>query len=238
MLIPSERHRRADLELWAEYEAADRIHGEWLSRSGKIERSIESIRKFATDGPCYSGISWGKDSTVLFDLLSCAGFLFPRIWLTYGKATNPECHLVRDCMLATHRGFDYREIDVGESEEMRDDFSPAVRSAKTNRYLSGIRAEESGIRRMSVRRLGIDTGNVCRPMAWWTVVDVFAYLAMRNLPVHPNYAMLGNGRWPREYIRTASIGGDRGTEHGRREWEREYYPDILNRLAASNRIKK
>ncbi|TXH99574.1 MAG: hypothetical protein E6Q76_19695 [Rhizobium sp.] len=60
--------------------------------------------------------------------------------------------------------------------------------------------------------------------------DVFAYLAFHGLPVHPNYAMLGAGRWPREYLRTAPLGGKRGDQFGRAEWEREYYGDVLRRL--------
>lgn len=232
MLIPSERHRPEDLELWRELEEADLIHGERFLRSGKLKQSLQAIRDFVAASPCYAGVSWGKDSTVLFDLLQRAGVCIPIIWLTYGKATNPECRLVRDAVLAISPNVDYREIDVGESEEMRDDFSPAVASTGASRYLSGIRADESGIRKISMRRLGLETANVCRPLGWWRLPDVFGYLAVRGLPVHPNYAMLGGGRWPREHLRTASIGGERGRENGRTDWEREYYGDILNRIAA------
>jgi phosphoadenosine phosphosulfate reductase len=180
-------------------------------------------------------VSWGKDSTVLFDLLARADFRSPVIWLTYGRATNPECRAVRDAMLSRRPGLDYREVDVGEAEEMRDDFRPASRTAGADRYILGIRADESRIRRMSLRRLGLDTGRACRPLGWWRLPDVFGYLAANGLPVHPNYAMLGGGRWPREHIRTASIGGERGVEHGRRAWESEYFGDVLRRLAAGAR---
>lgn len=233
MLIPSERHRPEDLGLWAELEEADRVRGQSPRLAEKVERSLHAIACFAAEGPCYAGVSWGKDSTVLFDLIGRGQPRFPVIWLTYGRATNPECRLVRDAALASCPQIDYREIDVGESEEMRDDFSPAARSAGTDRYVSGIRAEESGMRRLSIRHLGVATARTCRPLAWWAVADVFGYLCVRGLPVHPNYAMLGGGRWPREHLRTASIGGERGAEHGRREWEQEYYGDILRRLAAA-----
>jgi len=232
VLIASPRHRPEDLELWAELEGADRVSGARPSLAERVERSLHAIASFAADGPCYAGVSWGKDSTVLFDLVARLPVRIPVVWITYGDATNPDCRRVRDAALAIHPNVDYREIDVGESEAMRDDFAPAVQSTGTDRYVSGIRGEESGIRRMSLRRLGLATVHSCRPLGWWRLADVFGYLAVRGLPVHPNYAMLGGGRWPREHIRTASIGGERGVERGRRGWEEEYYGDVLRRLAA------
>lgn len=59
MLMPSDRHTRADLELWAELEEADRIHGARESMARKAERSIATIREFAARGACYCSISWG-----------------------------------------------------------------------------------------------------------------------------------------------------------------------------------
>ncbi|MBX9679660.1 MAG: hypothetical protein K2X38_12930 [Gemmataceae bacterium] len=81
-------------------------------------------------------------------------------------------------MLEAFPSVDYREIDVGESEAMRDDFRPAERATNATRYLSGIRADESGVRAMSIRHLGMDTGKSGRPLAWWTGRDVDA---IRNL---------------------------------------------------------
>lgn len=235
MLIPSPRHTAADLALWAELEAADRLHAGRLARSGKVERSLAVIREFVAAGPCYCGVSWGKDSTALFHLLQLAGVAVPVVWMRYGRATNPECVSVRDSILGRWPGADYREIDVGESEDQRDDYSLAVRSTGTARYLSGVRGDESGIRTIVMRRLGAATSKTCRPLTYWTGDDVFAYLAANGLPVHPNYAMSGGGRWPRRHLRTTSIGGERGAENGRREWEREYYGDVLRRLEAGPR---
>lgn len=232
MLIPSPRHTAADLALWAELEAADRAHYAAGRVAEKAERSIAFIREFAAAGPCYSGVSWGKDSAVLFDLVARSGVAVPCVWLTYGRATNPDCPTVRDAALARRPGADYREVDVGESEAMRDDFRPAEAATGATRYLSGVRADESGTRAMSIRHLGMDTGKAGRPLAWWTAADVFAHLAEHSLPVHPVYAMLGGGRWDRRHVRTASIGGERGDNRGRREHEREYYGDVLRRLAA------
>ncbi len=157
MLIPSHRHTAADLELWAELEEADQIFGRSQKLTERVRRSIVEITAFASAGSCYAGVSWGKDSVVLASLIAVAAPQIPLIWLTYGGANNPDCAAVRDAFLRTHANVDYREIDVGSSKEMRDDFSPAARSAGSKRYLSGVRADESGVRRMSVRNLGLKT---------------------------------------------------------------------------------
>lgn len=232
MLIPSPRHRPEDLELWREMESADMIHGQRLIASGRLEKSLDAIGAFSNAGPCYAGVSWGKDSTVLCELVGRSGCSFPVIWLTYGGATNPECFSVRDVMLNRWPKLNYREIDVGEAEDQRDDYSAAVKSANATRYISGVRGDESGIRKIVMRRWGVATDNTCRPLGWWSNTDVFGFLAVAGLPVHSNYAMLGGGRWPRKHLRTASIGGERGIEHGRAEWETEYYGDVLRRLQA------
>lgn len=236
MLIASERHRAADLALWSELEEADMILAADPKLRDRAERSIQAIRDFAEAGPCYASTSWGKDSTVLADLVCEANRRYaldvPLLWVTYGAATNPGCRRVRDAFFAARR-CRYMEVDVGEDESMRDDYGPANEAAGCDRYISGVRADESWARKVSMRHMGLATARTCRPFGWWRIADVFAWLALRDLPVHENYAMLGGGRWPRERIRTSSVGGERGAERGRRQWELEYYGDVLRRLEAA-----
>lgn len=230
MLIPSNRHTVADLRLWSELEASD-----WARSkpTAMMDKSIKSIREFWAKGPCYAGVSMGKESVLLAYLVHLSGVEIPLVWIRYGMATNPDCFSVRDALLPMLPGITYHEIDVGESEVMRDDFTPAAKATGTTRYLSGLRADESGTRAMSIRYLGLSTENTCRPLGWWKIADVFSALCHFNLPVNSAYAMLGGGRWPREHLRVASIGGRRATNMGRAEWEREYYGDVLNRIASA-----
>lgn len=58
-------------------------------------------------------------------------------------------------------------------------------------------------------------------------MDVFAYLAARDLPVHPAYAMSHGGRLDRRWLRVGSIGGTRALGRGRMEWESAYYGDVI-----------
>lgn len=235
MLIRCERHTEADLKLWAELEAADLAHYRSANVGLKAERAKSAIREFAAAGPCYCSVSWGKDSTVLAHLTDCADLpSLPFAWVTVGEL-DVGCDRVRDHFLSMWPRA-YREVAVDPGERthqgtegkrigflaLEDEFGP--------RRLVGIRADESGGRAISIRHLGVASPNSCRPLAHWTEADVFAYLAFHGLPVHQNYAMLGGGRWSRDHLRTAPLGGKRGDQFGRAEWEREYYGDVLRRL--------
>lgn len=224
MLISCERHRPEDLELWNELEEADHLHYQRLAKSGKIKKSIAAIQEFAAHGPCYASVSWGKDSVTLAHLIYLSGCSLPLVHVAMHPGTNPESLRVRDHFLSCWPS-DYQEISAH-----RDDFY-RVLDARKQRHISGIRADESGGRKMRMRTWGVSSPSACAPLGWWSNADVFAYLAENNLPVHPSYAMLGNGRWAREHVRVDVLGGFRGDQFGRAEWEAEYFSDVINRLA-------
>jgi phosphoadenosine phosphosulfate reductase len=247
VLIPSPRHTPADLALWAELESADRVHGGRLMRSGRVERSVAAIREFAGRGPCYASVSWGKDSVALAHMIMESCPSIPLVHLRAVPHGNPENGAVRDPFLAASPSADYREIavdyrdipagsgaDAVEREKDRRFFG-AFTSLGLSRHLSGIRADESSGRKVRMRRFGLASPNACAPMGWWSAADVFGYLAVNGLPVHPSYAMLGGGRWDRRHVRVDELGGARGDQFGRRAWEIEYYGDVLRRLEVTPR---
>jgi len=239
VLIPSPRHRNEDLLFWRDYEEADLV-----APLPDANVAIDAIRRFAAAGPCYCGVSWGKDSVVAAHLCREAD---PAIPLVHLRPTNhnPDCDAVRDAYLRDFPGQPYREIGVTygnlhaqnlpthELDRATDSLWYAaihtVEREISKRHILGIRAAESAGRRIRCLRWGISSPNGCAPVAWWSTQAVFSYLAKNELPVHPAYAMFGGGRWERDRIRVAEIGDTRGTEFGRAEWEREYFSDILNR---------
>lgn len=250
MLIPSPRHRPEDLLLWADYEEADAIRARSATLAGRVARSLSVLREFVGRGDCYASVSWGKDSVVTADLMRRVSLHPPLVNLACTNR-NPDCNAVRDAYLSVSRqhyfeiNVDYGDLHSSElSEAQLDKATDAVwyraidgASKQFGRHVLGIRADESGIRRMRCRVWGESSPNACSPLAWWTQEDVFAYLYARGLPVHPAYAMLGGGRWPRDRIRTAEIGDTHGRGGGRRQWEAEYYGDILRRLESGDRKK-
>lgn len=231
MLIKSPRHTQADLWHWLEISDGDSAWGKSPKVRQKAEQSIAEIRRFAAEGPCYTGVSWGKDSCVLAHLVSIASPKIPLVWVRWPVFDNPDSCSVCKAFPGISN-MPYREVlspDM-DNDDGRIGFAMAVDVAGTNRRITGLRAQESRTRKVSMSHIGLSTDRSCRPLGWWTAADVFGYLAANRLPVHPVYAMNGGGRWAREQIRVDSLGGERGNCIGRAEWEREYYSDVLNRL--------
>ncbi len=236
MLIVSPKHSNADLAAWQRYERADRA---WAQKAA-FRRRVESARAvlatfFVGSTSGYVGVSWGKDSVVLAHLATVLDLSQPLAWTVMRPIDNPDCVRVRDAFLAVHP-CPYDEIEcwwdpVAKGLTSAAGFAEAARR-HGSRYASGIRADESSGRTMSARTHGVATETTCRPLLWWRAEDVFAYLTLHDLPVHPAYAMSYGGLLDRRRLRVASIGGSRGIGMGRAEWERRYYPEVLREREA------
>lgn len=242
MLIPSDRHSRADLICWRELERADHAAADRLS--SKIERSLDEIDRFAHRGSFYASFSGGKDSAVMIALLAQAKQLAgtPVAWFRATPTYNPDAQ-VAVMSLAERLGFSPLVIDYDspprggltaqEREAIgRQNFDRACRIAndRFGRRMLGMRADESGARKLRFRTHGLTAGDCCCPLGWWRAEDIYAFAASREIPICSVYGMLGGGRWTRNQLRVDSLGGSCGDQFGRAEWEREYYGDVLRRL--------
>lgn len=239
MLIQSDRHTAEDLRLWRNLEVQDRMNFGLRNVGAKARRAIVAIEEFALNRPCYASISWGKDSTVLAHLIWRTCLWIPCYYMRDDPCANPDSDIVQEWFLQEYRLPQYTVVPI-------TDFRAGLRRceslAGTGRHITGVRAEESTPRWFRSVRHGVETENSCAPLTWWSEQDVFAYLAHHNLPVHPAYAMLGAGRWPRKELRVdqfldrtphgfpAEGWRDGGISFGRDEWEREYYPDIVDEI--------
>ncbi len=242
MLIPSIKHTPQDLALWREQEEADLLH----PLKDKPAKALEEMRSFcerlrAEKRGLYVGVSWGKDSTVVAHLASLLSNPPPLVFVRVEPIFNPDCLLVRDAFLQSHPIVTYKEYLTHArrspsgwhaSGTLEAGFKQAAADTGAA-YISGVRAEESTTREIRCHTHGVSSKNTCAPLAWWSTQDVFTYLAVNKLPVHPAYAMQGGGRWLREHLRVASLGGRRGDGHGRAEWEAEYYGTEVRRIARS-----
>lgn len=248
MLIPSCRHTREDLSLWADLEEADKANGERLLRSGKVEQAETIAFDYQSDGePAYVSMSWGKDSVVTAHIVfSCRPDL-PVVYNREMGLSNPHCHDVAREFVKQFPKTNYFETPIfhksvkrlstgdrpTKSEETKSFLAGCDRTqAQFGRRIMGIRRDESSSRKISAIVHGVATKNVCRPILYWTAEDVFAYLAMHNLPIHPNYAMLGGGRYNRKWLRVDCLAGPQGRGMGRAEWENEYYPEEMRKISA------
>jgi phosphoadenosine phosphosulfate reductase len=236
VLIASSRYSAADAERWRFLERQDDLVAKSLRHARHVARSEAWIRGFVReDANGYAGVSWGKDSVVVADMIARIAPSMPLVWVRVDPIANPDCVIVRDAFLRAHVGVTYDEIIVTCARDARGwhatgtlerGFAEAA-SRHGRRHMSGVRAEESGARKRRMRTNGETTRDTCAPIGWWKAEDVFAYLYARQLPVHPAYACGISGVWTRDRIRVASLGGKRGTGHGRSEWERTYYADAI-----------
>ncbi len=234
MLVDSPRLTPADRARWAELEHYDdALSGDPVL--GRLEaRAVAEIDRFAAWGDCFAGISWGKDSVIIAHLVALSGVAVPLVWARADRAENPECERVRDAFLAVHPDVRYEEhvyqwrVPLRGDPDWRADQPGQDALAETldgrygGRRITGIRAAESGGRRMSAKAHGIATAVSCRPILHWTDQQVFAYLHREDLPVHPAYAMSGGGTWDRGRLRVHAL----RTEVGDEVWERRYWPDM------------
>ena len=214
------------------------------------EKAVKVIKDFSERKKCYIGVSWGKDSVVIADLAYRNNINLSIIHLYCVPSHNKECDKVRNEFLKIYSHANYNEIIVNYGNLYSMNLPDDIQDKETDKlwrqgfkkaeikygenHISGVRGEESGKRTIRMKVHGVESKNTLAPIGYWKNEDVFAYLYKYNLPVHPNYAMLGNGRYKRENIRVAEIGDVSGANLHRRQWEKEYYRNELRRLQRRN----
>ncbi len=222
MLIHSPRHRTDDVDTWIASERVDAIECQMSGFRHRVSESVKTIVEFVAAGPCYAGVSWGKDSVVLAHLVHLYAPDVPLVWVKTQRF-NPDCPQVRDVFLSMFPTARYDEVDVPYDVADGPGFK-MVAGRYVDRYISGVRADESGPRRVGLKNRGLSTAHTCSPLGWWMGRHIFAYLYDLGLPVHPAYACTQGGLWSRERLRVSSLGAEQGTQFGRAEWENYYYP--------------
>ena len=240
-LIACDRHRPEDLAAWAALERLDRVALMGAGRRSLDAHAARAEIMIAGSGESvFCGVSWGKDSVVVAHLVRRARPDIPLVWVRLPRFDNPDCGAVRDAFLAAHPG-PYEEIwcpdptvtSAGDLATGARTSGYAQAARRWRRRITGLRADESRTRRISMRRRGLDGARSVTPIGWWSAADVFRYLLLHDLPVHPAYAMNRRGMLDRDWLRVASLGGLRGTAMGRRQWEWEYYEAEMMALGVS-----
>lgn len=246
MLIPCDRLDAADLAAWRRLEAVDAVNARRMPLERMALAAMDAIEAFVAVGGVYSGVSWGKDSVVVTHLVARLraerGLVVPVAYIRVVPVDNPYCLDVRDAFLARNV-VDYNEITIECPRVDGGGFAGSRVGAERDaagyaecvrrfggRYISGVRAEESRVRKLRAWHWGVSSPNTCAPLSWWTADHVFAYLHKHDLPVHPSYAMSMGGRWDRRWLRVSTIAHGRGDERGLAEWERRYYPAERRRI--------
>jgi len=247
-LIRVPRHTAADISAWERWERQDAAWSRTQAFRDRCREAIDTIVAFASGGPCWLSVSWGKDSTVLahlgWSVREEYGIDLPMVWIVWTRSQNPHCPLVRDAFLSrwpmpySEQIADWTD-DVEDPEVVWQEAIRAVHAVHGPRWIGGMRADESAMRRRRMAR-GLVVSGSCQPMGHWEARDVWAYLYVHDLPVHPAYAMTFGGAMDRDRIRVAALLRqetrrnpasyrmeleERGTGMGRAYWEAAYYGD-------------
>lgn len=247
MLLDSHRPSEEDMRVWRRLEAVDRR----LAQSARLRRLIDQAERDALDfiarGGVYASVSWGKDSVAMASIVARVSPETPLVHVRWVPTENPDSLRVRDAFLARH-DVTYHEVISSWHRLADGTWAPDSPSDKLEatwrrasqvggpRRITGIRGNESASRALRLRVHGISSELTCAPLSRWSGVDVFALLALRDLPIHPAYACGMEGALERERIRVDALLGETGTAYGRREWERRYYRDELLALGEQEHV--
>lgn len=240
MLIDSPRLLNVDKTRWAELARYDEAIGSRFP-ARLIEQALDDIRQWWQTGPGIASVSWGKDSVCMAHLVSLTGLPIPLVWVRSDPFEMPECLQVRDAFLNSHPSMKYEERSIplrnpkrGEPGYIERHLDPTCHGQDVlkeacphERYISGVRAQESRIRTISINHRGNVTKNTCRPLARWTAPQIFAYLDREHLPIHPAYAMSYGGHLDRQWLRVHPLCSYADTKTDMARWEDDYYGDYI-----------
>lgn len=261
MLITMSTLTPADLQAWRGYQRYDQAIGSLMNR--EEQQAIQEIRSFHSTHPdCIVSVSWGKDSVAVAHLAWLADPRIPIVWVPAirkdGRCYEAEATFqVRDAFLDSHPGAVYQERpghprtprrgEPGFDQYMHDESKPQdqLKEQIHEPHITGVRADESAMRRMSIRSRGLSSTHTSRPIGRWSGEQVFAYLETRHLPVHPAYAASYGGTLDRRWLRVHSLrsptitrlAGSAPTHFkDTTRWEDDYFPHLAedqprNRIA-------
>lgn len=240
MLIDSPRLKPGDRERWDAVSRLDRRLVK-LPAYQRIKEEARELVAAATLRAGYAGTTWGKDSMVLTHMISEIAPHYPVVWVRLEGLEMPDTLQTRDAFLRDH-DINYHEIMVDGASVRRwwhddthqgDSHGPDAGFKEAaarwgSFHISGVRSDESTVRRLTTGRNGPISAGSARPLHRFEPLHVWAYLAEHDLPIHPTYAMTLGGARDRDWLRVSTIGGTRGTGKGRAEWERAYYQDVID----------
>jgi 3'-phosphoadenosine 5'-phosphosulfate sulfotransferase (PAPS reductase)/FAD synthetase len=217
----------------------DLIHAQLSTFKLRVERSLDAIKRAVDVGPIGISFSGGKDSTCALHLVRMVVENAPAALFDSGaeiagthemaahvgaQTIHPRLTMLdmaRYCgwwgcadPVDTDSEFDAKRMLLEEPSE-----TFVVRN-RLRVIAHGVRASESHGRSMHVASRGElyrgrDGTWVCMPLARWSLEDVWAYIASRELRYHRAYDALSAAGIPRENQRVSGALGERGSGWGR-----------------------
>ena len=191
-------------------------------RRGVYLQKIEQARQIITDGlaACsthYVSLSFGKDSAAMMHLVQQQR---PDIEARFIRWTESKYLDDFDRVISEwqRRGINLSILDMHRdsiNEKGGDRWSKLEKISETDGYFIGLRAQESAVRRIALKRFGpvhkkADGLWRIAPLAWWSTDDVAAYTIQHDLPMLDAYKADGfeqrtSARVPRATVRSEAL---------------------------------
>lgn len=213
-----------------------------------VDRTKDVIAEISDKGNFYLSCSFGKDSIVLYDLVSN---VIPDIAVT--MIDDGVSYLDIDYEMITDYSksmrdfikFNWNKLDFMNSSENpysgnalhTDMFYPIIEWLKDNPkigFFMGLRKQESTVRKISIFQHGVihqyKTGKQVGmwrgvPLQDWTVDDIGAYTVSNNLPILDIYKKMG-------FEARSGLFGLTNAHCGRIAYLRRFYPQKYEQLIA------
>ena len=252
----AERVEAAKAEAGSAILPQDHVHAQLGSFRRRVDASLDAIRRATEVGAIGVSFSGGKDSVVSLDLVRMVSRDAPAAFFDSGAEVLGTAEMVahvgaqtilpRMSMLDMARyagwwgyadpvdktcGFDAKATLMGEPSET------FVVKNRLRVIAHGVRGSESHARAMHTASRGElyrgkDGTWYCMPLARWSLDDVWAYIASRELRYHRAYDVLTAAGIPREMQRVSGALGERGSGWGRHTAMRLIDPDGWRKLVA------
>jgi phosphoadenosine phosphosulfate reductase len=237
----------------------DRAYARLPAHRHRIDAALTLIDETLTDRKVVVAFSGGKDSTVLLHLVRRvqpqalglfidSGAEYPdtyRMVEHYRVHTaHPQLDVITMCRMGGYWGY---RGPLLVDPDMEFDFTRELLHAPAARFLSavgadtlamGLRAAESNARRALAGQRGPvydakydGTTHLC-PLMYWSLDDVWAYIAAHDLRYHEAYDRLAAAGVAREDQRVSTLLDAGGVSIGRFARLRQLHPQLFNVLAA------
>lgn len=178
-------------------------------KSGSFRRKVERARSvieqaFSTKPPkkWYVALSGGKDSTIVFDLVmhfepgilamwSDEEFFLPETLAYIERLQQTGANIRRIKGPIKHMDWFISNQDSGELGK-----TATAKSLNLDGVFMGLRAEENSRRKVFLAKNGplyfVQNRDIwyCNPIAWWTAIDVWAYIFGEGLDYNRAYDKL------------------------------------------------
>lgn len=229
------------------------------AKTPRFRRMVRTAQETITDAlthmrHAYIAFSGGKDSSALLHLVRALAPAIPAVW-SDDEWNLPETLTLIEQIPNLHRiaarvqhaewfkswDTDTPDLPAGTiwvDAPANDGLQTFAKQQGYDGALIGLRADENSRRRQHLKRYGTlhytDKHGVwqCNPLAWWSDMDVWAYIHVNAVPYSAAYDKLAALGVPMARWRTGPLAQGRVLGYGQLAILKRGWPDLYNRFVA------